>query len=182
MSRIGKLPIKVPEKVKVDVSQTALAVEGPKGKLDIRILPAIKIELKDGKIVVTRSSDDPKTMATHGLMRALISNMVTGVSKGFEKQLEIIGVGYKAALKGKNLELSIGYSHPVVIKAPPTISFACEGNNRIKVMGPDRSVVGQIASNIRAVRPPEPYKGKGIRYAGEYVRKKAGKSAVATTA
>jgi large subunit ribosomal protein L6 len=177
MSRIGKLVIAIPEKVKAAVSGSRLRVEGPKGKLEQEIHAHVKVEIQDNTITVKRLSDEKESIAFHGLMRALINNMVLGVSTGFEKELEIIGVGYRAALKGKDLELSLGYSKPVKMKAPAAITFGVEKGNKIKVTGCDKQQVGQIAATIRALRPPEPYKGKGVRYVGEYVRKKAGKAA-----
>ncbi len=183
MSRIGKLPIEIPAKVKVTIADGAIFVEGPKGKLKEVLQPGsekISFDIKDNIVHIKRASDDKAVVAMHGLYRALIHNMVEGVSKGFEKTLEIQGVGYKAVLKGKDLEFSLGYSHQIFVKAPENVTFALEGTSRVKISGPDKHNVGQMAARIRSFKKPEPYKGKGVRYAGEHVRKKAGKAATAT--
>jgi large subunit ribosomal protein L6 len=185
MSRIGKLPIEIPPNVKVAVSGDSILVEGPKGKLKETLRSgngAISFEIKDKVVQVNRASEEQNIVALHGLYRSLVHNMILGVSKGYEKTLEIQGVGYKALLKGKDLEFTLGYSHPIQVKAPVNVTFALEGTSRVKVSGPDKHLVGQMAARIRSFKKPEPYKGKGVRYAGEQVRKKAGKAATATGA
>jgi large subunit ribosomal protein L6 len=154
-----------------------VTVEGPKGRLEQRVSPEMQIELADGVLSVARSSDAPVHRSLHGLTRTLLANMVTGVTTGFEKRLEIVGVGYRAAMKGSDLEILVGYSHPVVVSPPETIEFEVPAATQIVVKGIDKQRVGQIAANIRAIRRPEPYKGKGIRYQGEVVRRKVGKRA-----
>ncbi len=181
MSRIGRLPVPVPEGVQVKVEGTHVQVKGPKGELSHVFPAAMKITYKPEEkvIVVERPSDERQHRAWHGMTRALINNMVIGVSKGFEKVLEVHGVGYRAELKGKNLVLNVGFSHPVTVTPPEGIEFDVDTKSRpmrIIVRGYDKQKVGQVAADIRKVRPPEPYKGKGIRYAGEQVRRKAGKS------
>lgn len=178
MSRIGKLPIPLPDGVKVECVGNEVQVTGPKGALKHECDPAINVSIEDGTVTVTRPSDKPEHRARHGLTRALINNMVIGVSQGFERALEIQGVGYRASLQGKTLNLALGYSHPVMVEPPEGIEFQVEGTNLIKVVGIDKQLVGQAAANIRAWRKPEPYKGKGIRYKGEYVRRKVGKAGV----
>jgi large subunit ribosomal protein L6 len=177
MSRIGKQPISVPAGVLVSVEGTHVAVKGPKGQLEQDLRPEIRIVQEDGTIRVERDSDERLHRSLHGLTRTLIANMVEGVTNGYEKRLEIVGVGYRAVLKGTDLELALGFSHPVNIPAPSGIEFEVPAPNRIVVRGIDKQQVGEVAANIRKVRKPEPYKGKGIRYEGEYVRKKAGKAA-----
>ena len=177
MSRIGKQPIPVPSGVELTIEPELVRVKGPKGELQERVSRDMKIEQNDGELVVTRPSDRRDHRALHGLTRSLIANMVTGVTEGFEKRLEIQGVGYRAALKGKDLELSVGYSHPVTIEAPAGVEFEVPMPTRIAVRGYSKQAVGEIAARIRKVRPPEPYKGKGIRYEGEYVARKVGKRA-----
>jgi large subunit ribosomal protein L6 len=177
MSRVGKKPIDIPKGVEVKIDGPALVVKGPKGSLSNRVSADIKLSQSDSKIVVSRSKDTKEVRALHGLFRSLISNMVLGVSAGFTRDLEIIGVGYKVIKQGKNIQLHVGYSKPVEVLPPEGIEFQIEGANKIKVLGIDKALVGQVAANIREVRPPEPYKGKGIRYFGEIVRKKAGKVA-----
>ena len=177
MSRVGRQPIPLAQDVKVDVEGRMVTVTGPKGKLAREVVhPGIRIAQEDGSLVVTRSSDEKEQRAMHGLMRTLIANMVTGVSAGFTKTLEIQGVGYRAQKQGNNLHLALGFSHPVEVAPPMGIEFTVEGNNRVLVSGIDKELVGQVAANIRKIRPPEPYKGKGIRYQGEVVRRKAGKA------
>lgn len=177
MSRIGVKPIPVPAAVKVEVgSGNAVSVKGPKGELSGTFAPMLSIS-QDGDILkVERPNDDRDVKALHGLTRSLLNNMVVGVTTGFTKVLEIQGVGYRAAMEGKNLVLNVGYSHPVKLTPPDGITFAVEGTNRVSVSGIDKQVVGEEAARIRGTRPPEPYKGKGIRYQGEYVRRKAGKT------
>jgi large subunit ribosomal protein L6 len=175
MSRIGKRPIEVPSGVTVSIDPGRVAVAGPLGTLQQQVPQRIAIEQQDGQIVVTRPTDRGEDRALHGLTRTLVANMVEGVTKGFEKRLEIQGVGYRAALRGTDLELSVGYSHPVLIKPRQGISFEVPTPTQVVVKGTDKQQVGQTAAEIRKVRPPEPYKGKGIRYEGEFVRRKAGK-------
>jgi large subunit ribosomal protein L6 len=177
MSRVGRLPIEVPNGVDVEIKGTHVRVKGPKGELSHTFPPVVEIALDDGQVTVTRSSEEKFHRAMHGTARAVLNNMIVGVSAGFEKFLEIHGVGYRAEMSGKNMILSVGYSHPVEITPPEGITFeVLERNNLIRVAGYDKQVVGQISAEIRKVRPPEPYKGKGIRYRGEYVRRKAGKA------
>jgi large subunit ribosomal protein L6 len=177
MSRIGRKPISVPDGVSVVVRPGLVTVDGPKGQLAQAVPPRMKIEERDGEIVVERPTERGEDRALHGLTRTLIANMVEGVTNGFEKRLEIQGVGYRASLRGTALELAVGYSHPVVKDAPEGITFEVPVPTQIVVRGNDKQQVGQIAAEIRKVRPPEPYKGKGIRYEGEYVRRKVGKRA-----
>jgi len=177
VSRIGRLPVSIPKGVQVTIDGLSVKVKGPKGELQREFDPQIKVELGDGQLVVTRSSDRGPVRALHGLTRALLANMVEGVSEGFRKSLEIVGVGYRADLQGNDLVLRVGYSHVVEYPSPQGITFKVEKGNRIiHVDGADKELVGQVAAEIRAVRKPEPYKGKGIRYLGEYVRRKAGKA------
>ncbi len=176
MSKIGKKPIQIPSGVDVSINNQTVTVKGPKGTLTREIHSKIAIAKKDSELTLTKNDDSRQAQQLWGLTRTLVSNMVEGVSKGFEKNLEIQGVGYRAAVEGTKLNLSMGYSHPVLIDPPAGITFSVEGNTKVTVKGIDKQAVGDISSNIRAVRPPEPYKGKGIRYAGEKVRRKAGKS------
>ena len=177
MSRIGRLPVDVPNGVQVNVQGSDVYVKGPKGELQRTFSALIGIALEDGQVVVTRKSDHPAERALHGTTRALIANMVRGVSSGFEVVLAVDGVGYRSEMNGKNLVLHVGYSHPITVEPPAGIAFEVDLKTRqIKVLGFDREIVGQIASEIRRVRPPEPYHGKGIRYAGEKIRRKAGKA------
>ena len=177
MSRIGRLPVDVPAGVQVNVQGSNVHIKGPKGELQRTFSPVVDIALENNQVVVTRNSDKAEERALHGTTRALIANMVHGVSAGFEIMLEVEGVGYRSEMEGKTLVLHVGYSHPVKIEPPDGISFDSDQKTRqIKVMGFDREVVGQTASEIRRVRPPEPYHGKGIRYVGEKIRRKAGKA------
>ncbi len=177
MSRIGKLPVALPQGVTVNIQKNTVTVKGPKGELQWDFPPEMNVEQEDGHIVVTRNSDHRTHRAKHGLTRSLLSNMVTGVSNGFKRQLYIEGVGYKAVIEGKNLVLNLGYSHPVVFEPPADISFEVDKSGRdLVVKGVDKEVVGEIAARIRRTRPPEPYKGKGVRYANERIRRKAGKT------
>lgn len=176
MSRIGKLPVTIPAKVKVAVSGNTVKVEGPKGKLEFALPGGTAVELQEDKLVVKRPSDSAEAKAFHGLSRAVLNNMVRGVAEGFTKQLEIQGVGFKAAVQGASLNLSLGYSHPVNYPIPAQIKVTVEENTKIRIEGPDRQLVGQVAAEIRSFYPPEPYKGKGVRYAGEQVRRKEGKT------
>lgn len=175
MSRIGKQPITVPSAVKIDIDGQRISVSGPKGKLEREVVPEVRLHMEEGVLTVTRPSDEPRDRAMHGLTRALLANMVTGVDAGFRKTLELVGVGYRAQLQGSHLVLALGFSHPVEITPPDGITFTVEGP-RVHIDGIDREQVGQVAANIRKLRPPEPYLGKGIRYQGERVRRKAGKS------
>jgi large subunit ribosomal protein L6 len=177
MSRIGKQPIPIPSGVTVSIEPERVTVNGPRGELSERINRDIKVEQSDGQLVVTRPSDRGEHRALHGLTHSLIANMVQGVTEGFEKRLEIQGVGYRAQLRGRDLELALGYSHPVSIKAPDGIEFEVPQPTRIVVRGASKQQVGEAAANIRKQRKPEPYKGKGIRYEGEYVARKVGKRA-----
>jgi large subunit ribosomal protein L6 len=177
VSRIGKKPVQIPAGVTVTVSGTTVTAKGPKGELTRTFLPLVAIEQVENEIIVTTTEESRDANAQHGLVRTLINNMVLGVSEGFEKKLQLVGVGYRAALKGKNLELSLGYSHPVVIEAQENITFEVPDNTHINVKGISKEQVGQVAAEIRAKRPPEPYKGKGIRYIDEHVRRKLGKAA-----
>jgi large subunit ribosomal protein L6 len=177
VSRIGRQPVPLPEGVEVNIKGRHVTVKGPKGQLSRDFHPDMKIALEDSQIVVTRPSDHRFHRSLHGLTRALLANMVEGVSKGFSKRLEIEGIGYRAEMQGQTLVLNIGYSHPVYIPAPPGITITVErGAKALTVEGVDKELVGEMAARIRAVRKPEPYKGKGIRYAGERVRRKAGKA------
>ena len=177
MSRIGRKPIEVPEGVTVDVGSGVVSVKGPKGELSQTVSPDMRIAQEDGTLTVARPTDRGEHRALHGLTRSLIANMVEGVTAGYEKRLEIQGVGYRARLQGKALELSVGYSHGVTIQAPEGIEFEVPQPTQVIVRGIDKQLVGEIAARIRRVRPPEPYKGKGIRYAGEQIRRKVGKRA-----
>lgn len=177
MSRIGKLPVAVPSGVNITLNEGEVHVKGPKGELSQHILAqVVEVKLEDGKVLIERKGDAKPHRSAHGLTRTLIANMVEGVSKGFRKSLEIQGVGYRAAKAGEKLNLTLGYSHPVVFEAPNGITLSVEGTNKIHVDGIDKQQVGQIAAKIRGLRPPEPYKGKGIRYEGETIRKKLGKA------
>jgi large subunit ribosomal protein L6 len=177
MSRIGKQPIPVPASVTVSVDPEVVRVNGPRGELSERVSRDMRVEQRDGEILVARPTDRGEHRALHGLTRSLIANMVTGVTDGYEKRLEIQGVGYRAALRGTDLQLAVGYSHPVDIKAPDGIEFAVPVPTQIVVRGISKQLVGETAARIRKVRPPEPYKGKGIRYQGEQVARKVGKRA-----
>ena len=176
MSRIGRMPIPLPDGVEVVQEGQHLRVSGPRGSLERDIHPEMTIERSDGELRVVRPSDEPRHRALHGLTRTLVANMVTGVTTGFTKSLEISGVGYRAQLQGEKLVLSLGYSHPVEVDPPDGISFQVDTPTRLAVMGADKELVGQVAAYIRARRKPEPYKGKGIRYAGEQIQRKAGKA------
>ena len=176
MSRIGKMPIPVPNGVDVTIDGSTVTVKGPKGELSRTFQPIITIARDGDDIVVSRPDDSREAKSLHGLTRTLISNMVVGVSEGFSKKLELVGVGYRAALKGKDLELQLGYSHPVAVAAPDGITFEVPSQTEIIVSGPSKEAVGQVAADIRKWRKPEPYKGKGIRYEGEHVRRKVGKA------
>jgi large subunit ribosomal protein L6 len=177
LSRIGRTPIPVPDGVEVTIRGQHVAVKGPKGELSHTVVEPIAVTREDGELVVTRPTDRGPHRSLHGLSRTLVANMVQGVTQGFEKRLEVVGVGYRAQLRGQTLELAVGYSHPVTIEPPPGIAFEVPAPTQIVVRGIDKQAVGQVAAEIRSVRPPEPYKGKGIRYQGEPVRRKVGKRA-----
>ena len=177
MSRIGRLPVEIPSGVTVDVKGLDIRVKGPKGQLQRTFSPLVEIAMENNHLVVKRKSDNPAERAMHGTTRAVLANMVHGVSKGFEVVLEVDGVGYRAEMEGKNLSLFVGYSHPVKVEPPAGISFETDLKTRqIKVLGFDKELVGQTAANIRKIRPPEPYHGKGLHYLGEHIRRKAGKA------
>ena len=177
MSRIGKMPVAIPKGVQVAIQENTVKVNGPRGELSRTFSPTMQIEMKDGQVVVQRPSDERAVRALHGTTRALIRNMVAGVSEGFSKVLQIEGVGYRAEMKGKQLVMALGYSHPVEVDPPPGIAFAVDDKTKtITISGIDKELVGQVASDVRKWRPPEPYKGKGLRYLGEHVRRKAGKA------
>ena len=178
MSRVGNLPVPVPEGVKCEIKGAHLKVTGPKGTLERDCRPEMKIEIRDGAIVVTRPSEKKEDRAFHGMTRALINNMVVGVSQGYEKVLQVEGVGYRVSKQGNNLNLVLGYSHPISVAPPEGIAFEVDGTQTIKVQGIDKQAVGQVAADIRALRKPEPYKGKGVRYADEHIRRKVGKAGV----
>lgn len=177
MSRIGIKPIPVPGTVQVDIAEgNAVKVKGPKGELSQQLSSKVRIVQEEGRLLVQRDTEDREVKALHGLTRSLLNNMVVGVTDGYTRVLEIQGVGYRAAMQGSNLVLNVGFSHPVNLTAPEGVTYAVEGNNKVSVIGINKQVVGEEAARIRGIRPPEPYKGKGIRYQGEYVRRKAGKA------
>jgi large subunit ribosomal protein L6 len=177
VSRIGRLPVEIPSGVQVEVNGSNIRVKGPKGELQREFSSLIGIKKENNQLIINRNSEDPAERALHGTTRAVLANMIHGVSKGFQVVLEVEGVGYRAEMEGKNLSLFVGYSHPVKIEPPAGISFEVDSKTRqIKVAGFDKELVGQIAANIRGVRPPEPYHGKGLRYLGERIRRKAGKA------
>ena len=176
MSRIGKMPVEVPSGVDLRIEGNTVSVKGPKGELSRQFHERVSLSVEEGVVTVGRQNDERESRALHGLSRALLANMVTGVSEGYRRELEIVGVGYRAALKGNDLELQLGFSHPVSVAAPEGIAFEVPEPTKIAVIGIDKELVGQMAANIRKIRPPEPYKGKGVRYAGEHVRRKAGKA------
>lgn len=176
MSRIGRMPITVPAGVTVTIDGQHVAVKGPKGELALTVAEPIQVVLEDNQVVVTRPNEERLSKSLHGLTRTLINNNIIGVTEGYEKKLEVVGTGYRVAAKGSSLELSLGFSHSVTVDPPQGITFAVEGNDKITVSGIDKQAVGETAANIRKIRKPEPYKGKGVRYAGEQVRRKAGKA------
>ena len=176
MSRIGRMPIAIPSGVSVAIAGQDVTVTGPKGSLSLTVSEPITVSQEDATLVVTRPNDERASRALHGLTRTLVANMVIGVTTGFEKSLEIVGTGYRVAAKGTDLEFQLGFSHPVVVKAPEGISFQVESPVKFKVTGIDKQKVGEVAANIRKIRKPEPYKGKGVRYEGEVIRRKAGKA------
>jgi large subunit ribosomal protein L6 len=176
MSRIGRLPITVPAGVTVTIDGRAVTVKGPKGELSLNVAAPIEVALEDGTLTVTRPDDERASRSLHGLTRTLISNQITGVTEGYSKGLEVVGTGYRVQAKGSSIEFALGYSHPITVDPPAGITFEVEGNTKLTVRGIDKQAVGEVAANIRKLRKPEPYKGKGVRYAGEVVRRKAGKS------
>jgi large subunit ribosomal protein L6 len=176
MSRIGRLPIVIPSGVDVTIADRHVTVKGPKGELSLTVKEPIDVSQQDGVITVTRPSDEGEIRALHGLSRSLIANMVTGVTQGYSKTLEIVGVGYRVQAKGRDLEFALGYSHPVPVPAPAGITFRVETQTRFVVEGIDKQQVGEVAANIRKLRKPDPYKGKGVRYQGEQIRRKVGKA------
>jgi len=177
MSRIGRLPIQVPSGVEVTIDGQDVAVKGPKGSLSLTVSEPITVQrADDGSLQVQRPDDERRSKALHGLTRTLVNNMVSGVTEGFERKLEIVGVGYRVQAKGADLEFALGFSHPVLVSPPAGITFAVESPTKFSVSGIDKQQVGQVAANIRKLRKPEPYKGKGVRYAGEHVRRKVGKA------
>jgi large subunit ribosomal protein L6 len=176
MSRIGKLPITIPDKVSVEVHDHAVTVKGPKGTLTMTAHPVIDVQVKDRQVVCGRPSDEKSHKALHGLTRSLIANMVEGVTRGFERKLELVGVGYRASMLGQNVNMSLGYSHPIVFPVPPGIKIEVKDQTQLTVSGLDKQLVGAVAAKLRSFRPPEPYKGKGVKYAEERIRRKAGKT------
>jgi large subunit ribosomal protein L6 len=176
MSRIGRLPIEIPAGVDITVNGADVTVKGPKGELSLTVKEPITVEIAENQVVVTRPNDERESRSLHGLTRTLIANQVLGVTQGYSKGLEVVGTGYRVTARGTAVEFALGFSHPVVVEPPAGISFTVEGNNRMTVSGIDKQAVGEVAANIRKIRKPEPYKGKGVRYAGEVVRRKAGKS------
>lgn len=176
MSRIGRLPIDIPAGVDVKIDGSAVTVKGPKGELSLNVASPIEVKLEENQVVVTRPDDERASRSLHGLTRTLIANDIIGVTQGYSKGLEIVGTGYRVAQKGSAVEFALGFSHPVTVEAPEGITLTVEGNNKITVAGISKQAVGETAANIRKIKKPEPYKGKGIRYAGEVVRRKAGKS------
>jgi len=176
MSRIGRLPIDIPSGVTVTADNGVIAVKGPKGELSLTVASPIEVAIADNQVVVTRPNDERLSRSLHGLTRTLIANQIIGVTEGYTKGLEVVGTGYRVAAKGESLEFALGYSHSITVDPPAGISFTVEGQNKILVSGIDKQAVGEVAANIRKLRKPEPYKGKGIRYEGEVVRRKAGKA------
>lgn len=176
MSRIGKLPIEIPQGVEVAIDGQTVTAKGPLGTETVVVRDEIIVKLEDNKVVLTRRDEERKTRALHGLSRTLVANAINGVKTGFEKKLELVGVGYRAAMQGTTLNLQLGYSHPINIEPPKGISIVVEANTKITVKGSNKQAVGDIAADIRSKRPPEPYKGKGVKYEGEYIRRKAGKA------
>jgi large subunit ribosomal protein L6 len=176
MSRIGRLPIPVPAGVEVKIDGNNVSVKGPKGTLNHVVPAPIEVALEENNVVVTRPDDERDSRSLHGLTRTLIANQIHGVTQGFSKGIEIVGTGYRVTAKGSDIEFALGYSHPIYVKAPAGITFTVEGNTKLTVSGIDKQAVGEVAANLRKLRKPEPYKGKGVRYAGEVVRRKAGKS------
>ena len=176
MSRIGRLPIEIPSGVTVAADGQVVSVKGPKGELALTVANPIEVKIEDSQVLVTRPDDERLSRSLHGMTRTLINNQIIGVTQGYTKDLEIVGTGYRVAQKGRSVEFAVGFSHPVLVEPPAGISLTVEGNNKLTVSGIDKQAVGEVAANIRKIRKPEPYKGKGVRYAGEIVRRKAGKS------
>ncbi|MGP3535854.1 50S ribosomal protein L6 [Microbacterium sp. RD1] len=176
MSRIGRLPIDIPAGVTVSVTGSDVSVKGPKGELNLTVARPLEVKVEDNQVIVTRPDDERESRSLHGLTRTLINNNIIGVTQGYTKGLEVVGTGYRVAQRGGSIEFALGFSHPVLVDPPAGITFAVEGNNRVTVSGIDKQAVGEAAANIRKIRKPEPYKGKGVRYAGEVVRRKAGKA------
>lgn len=176
MSRIGKLPVAIPDKVSVEVHDHTVTVKGPKGTLTMTAHPLIDVQVKDRQVICGRPSDEKSHKALHGLTRSLIANMVEGVTKGFERKLELVGVGYRASMLGQSVNMSLGYSHPIVFPVPPGIKIEVKDQTQLTVSGLDKQLVGAVAAKLRSFRPPEPYKGKGVKYAEERIRRKAGKT------
>ncbi len=176
MSRIGRLPIPVPAGVEVKIDGNNVEVKGPKGTLSLDVAAPITVALEDGNVIVTRPDDERNSRSLHGLTRTLIANNIVGVTQGFTKGIEIVGTGYRVTAKGSAIEFALGYSHPILVEPPAGITFTVDGNTKLTVSGIDKQAVGEVAANLRKLRKPEPYKGKGVRYAGEVVRRKAGKS------
>jgi large subunit ribosomal protein L6 len=176
MSRIGRLPIDIPAGVDITVDGSDVKVKGPKGELALTVKTPIQVKLEDGQLLVTRPDDERESRSLHGLTRTLIANQIIGVTTGYTKGLDVVGTGYRVASDGQNITFALGYSHPITVAPPAGISFTVEGNNRVIVSGIDKQAVGEVAANLRKLRKPEPYKGKGVRYTGEVVRRKAGKS------
>jgi large subunit ribosomal protein L6 len=177
MSRIGKKAITLPNGVSATITEQEVVVKGPKGELKVIVLSGITVQLEDNALTVTRQNNEQQTRAFHGLIRSLLDNAVAGVNEGYKKTLKLVGTGYRVASKGQGLSLSLGFSHPVDVVAVPGVKFSLEGNDTIHIEGIDKQLIGQVAANIRKIRPPEPYKGKGVRYSDEVVRRKAGKTA-----
>ncbi|PJJ73205.1 large subunit ribosomal protein L6 [Diaminobutyricimonas aerilata] len=176
MSRIGRLPIEIPSGVDVAVAGRDVTVKGPKGELKLTVANPIEVKVEEGTVLVTRPDDERESRSLHGLTRTLIANQIVGVTQGYTKGLEVVGTGYRVQAKGSSVEFALGYSHPITVDPPAGITFTVEGNNKLTVSGIDKQAVGEVAANIRKLRMPEPYKGKGVRYAGENVRRKAGKA------
>lgn len=176
MSRIGRMPIDIPGGVEVKIDGQAVTVKGPKGELALNVASPIEVAIEENQVVVTRPDDERNSRSLHGLTRTLIANQIIGVTQGYSKGLEVVGTGYRVQAKGDGVEFALGFSHPVTVNPPAGITFTVEGNNKLTVSGIDKQAVGEVAANIRKIRKPEPYKGKGVRYAGEIVRRKAGKS------
>ncbi|MDX2026049.1 50S ribosomal protein L6 [Microcella sp.] len=176
MSRIGRMPIDIPGGVEITIDGQAVTVKGPKGQLALNVASPIEVAIEDNQVVVTRPDDERASRSLHGLTRTLIANQIIGVTQGYSKGLEVVGTGYRVQAKGDGVEFALGFSHPVTVNPPAGITFTVEGNNKLTVSGIDKQAVGEVAANIRKIRKPEPYKGKGVRYAGEVVRRKAGKS------
>ena len=176
MSRIGRLPIDVPANVTVTIDGQDVTVKGPKGELALSVANPIEVKVEDGQVLVTRPNDERESRSLHGLTRTLIANQIVGVTEGYSKSLEVVGTGYRVQAKGSSVEFALGYSHSITVDPPAGITFEVEGNNKLHIRGIDKQAVGEVAANIRKIRKPEPYKGKGVRYAGEVVRRKAGKA------